>query len=376
MSPINPQASFSRRQFINTAGAGLLATGATLRALSTMQAAPGTATASGTRPRRPKNIGALYFRAQLYTLVPRQVREDMEWMRDARINTLVIGVLEQDLDSARENIDRISAEAHRVGIKIWVTPSRWGNLLAGAGKVPCTFTGKNPDCWALRENGKPIMGMLGPYASIHHPRTFERYARMLRRLFTQWPVEGIVWDEPKAFNVIDHSPAAQAAFDGKVPADIRPHRQAFVKFFARLNTDIIKKTNPACHTSMFTYATLKQEEIEDLAGQPGLDAFGCDGRPWALADKGADDSKVSNPATKCLIDDGPRFMEIARRHGCETLVLIENHAMPATSNPIMDRRLPEVLAQGWDNLLCYYYPRSCDDPDASMAILKKHLAGL
>lgn len=360
----------TRRQFLATT-AGALATSALAAATSTGAAAPSASPQSA--PRTPHSIGAFYFRAQLYTLVPRQVREDMEWMRDAGINTLVIGVLEQDLDSARENIDRISAEAHRAGIKTWVIPSRWGNLVAGAGKVPCTFTGKNPDCWALHENGKPAMGAFGPYASIHHPYTYERYTMMLQRLLKQWPVEGIIWDEPKAYNLIDHSPAAKTAFGGAIPKDVRPHRQAFTKFFSRLN-NFIKETSPKCYMSMFTYATLKQEEIEDLADQPGLDAFGCDGRPWALADNGADDSNRNEPAKKCLIDDGPRFIETARRHGRHTFALVENHAMPSTSNPIMDRRLPEVLAMDWDNLLCYYYPRSCDDPDASMAIIKKHLS--
>ena len=35
----------------------------------------------------------------------------------------------------------------------------------------------------------------------------------------------------------------------------------------------------------------------------------------------------------------------------------------------MEKRLPEVMAQQWDHLLYYYYPRSCEKPDEAMNIL-------
>ncbi len=365
-----PLPDISRRRFLTAAVTGGILTSTTLHTTPAADVPQSPSSKIGYS--RPRTVGALYFRAQLYTIVPRQVREDMEWMRDAGINTLVIGVLEQDLASARENIDVLCSEARRAGLKVWAIPSRWGNLVAGAPKVPCVFTGKKPDCWALRSNGKPWMGQFGPYASIHHEITRESFSKMLRRLLTQWLVEGVVWDEPKAYNVIDHSLAAQKAFGGSVPTDVHPHRRAFANFFGELNA-IAKEARPGCHTSMFTYATLAQDEVDNLVDQSGLDAFGCDGRPWALADGGADDSRRDRPARKCLIDDGPRFIAAARKHGKKSFALIENHALPDTSNPIMDRRLPDVVAQGWDHLICYYYPRSCDAPDTSMAILKKHL---
>src|SRR6266545_942684 len=79
------------------------------------------AEASETQTRTSSNkgktlINAYYFRAHMYTLVPRHVREDMKWMADIGTNIVSIAVLEQDLFAAVENIKIVCSEAERVGM--------------------------------------------------------------------------------------------------------------------------------------------------------------------------------------------------------------------------------------------------------------------
>ena len=90
-------------------------------------------------PTRPVNrtttaIAAYYLNAHMYTIVPRHVRADMEWMASIGTEYLCVGVLEQDLFAARENHALILAEAARVGMKVLAVPSRWAGLTAGATK--------------------------------------------------------------------------------------------------------------------------------------------------------------------------------------------------------------------------------------------------
>jgi hypothetical protein len=63
-------------------------------------------------------LNAYYFRAHMYTLVPRHVREDMEWMADIGTDAVTIGVLEQDLTAAVENIQIVHREAERAGLPV------------------------------------------------------------------------------------------------------------------------------------------------------------------------------------------------------------------------------------------------------------------
>ena len=66
--------------------------------------------ASGYRPL----VNAYYFRAHMYTMVPRHVREDLRWMADNG-NALTLAVLEQDLFAAVENIRIVCEEAAKLG---------------------------------------------------------------------------------------------------------------------------------------------------------------------------------------------------------------------------------------------------------------------
>lgn len=49
-------------------------------------------------------LNAYYFRHHMYSLVPRHVREDMEWMADVGTNAVSLAILEQDLFASQYNI--------------------------------------------------------------------------------------------------------------------------------------------------------------------------------------------------------------------------------------------------------------------------------
>ncbi|MFM2089661.1 MAG: hypothetical protein RLZZ127_150 [Planctomycetota bacterium] len=318
---------------------------------------------------------AYYFGAHLYTLVPRHVREDLAWIRGHGGTAVVLGVLEQDLGAARENIAVVAAEAERAGLELWMTPSRWGNLVAGAPKVPSTFCATRHEAWVRNADGSPALNFLGPVASVHHPATFERFAGLLATAFRQWPVRGIVWDEPKALHVADHSPAALAALGGADPADPQVVLAAQCAFFGRVNAEI-RRLAPQTRIGLFGFAH-DLAIAPALCAIPGLDAAGCDGRPWRRSDGGQSDERDGGAPTKFLLGDGDGegWLAAARAAGRAGLWLIENHALPDEDLPLMDRRLPEVLAAAPEWLLWYYYPRSLSDPDAHMAVLGRHLCG-
>lgn len=316
-------------------------------------------------------VSAYYFRAHLYTIVPRHVREDMEWMARVGTNAVVVGVLEQDLFAAVENLRVIAKEAKRAGMRVFATPSRWGNLVAGCPKVPSIFCARNFDVHMQDASGNPIIGAFGPLASVHHPATFDFFVSSINQMLEIVPFNGIIWDEPKAFGTRDLSPAARTSLAGKDLNDERTHIDAFCDFFSRVNRAVLAEA-PDLRLAMFIYGHLSGYLVERAAAIDGLHDFGCDGRPFAASDGGTDDTDGS-PAKKLLCDQGPYFIERARAAGRRPLFLIENHALSSSDIDLMDRRLPEILAMGPEHLLYYYYPRSVAEPDRAMAVIAKYL---
>ncbi len=315
-------------------------------------------------------LTAYYFRAHMYTLVPRQVREDMQWMADVGTDAVVIGVLEQDLQAAVENIACIAAEAERCGMRLFVTPARWGSLVAGCPKVPSTFSSSRPEVWALHEDGRPHL-FIGPVASVHHPATFDFFASALAALFRIAPVSGLIWDEPKGLTTRDYSPAARAGLSGHDIDDINVHTDAQARFFDRVGAEALR-LNPELQLAMFVYGHLSGYPVERCAKIEHLHTFGLDGRPYRADDGGGNDSG-KEAAKKILLEHGPYFIRTAHAAGKRAFMLIENHAMSDKDIDLMDRRLPEVLALDAEHICYYYYPRSVSDPERAMQVLARHL---
>ncbi len=319
-------------------------------------------------------LSAYYFRAHQYTFVPDQVNRDMEWMAALGTQAVVVGILEQDLFAAVENVLGIAEAAARQGTKTFITPSRWGGLVAGCPKVPSIFSATRPDVLARDAEGNPCIGWLGGYASVHHPDTLDMFQRSLRRAFDLWPVSGIIWDEPKGLDILDVSEPAREVFDKKGWDLTSPehHEQAAVDFFDHVTLPI-KSEHPDAHIGLFTFGHDPEPRARRLAGLRCLDSFGCDGRPWPNG-QGTSDSDNAVGATKSLIDDGPMFVRTARAAGKEPLFLIENHAVSNSDHDLMEQYLPRVLEQDIGHLIYYYYPRSCEEPDTAMQIIGRYLA--
>ena len=80
------------------------------------------------------------------------------------------------------------------------------------------------------------------------------------------------------------------------------------------------------------------QQVEMASRIAELDYFGCDGRPWDMAEDGkwAGSGESESGKGKVLIGKGERFLELARQSGKKSLFLMENHNLPAKMIPAMD----------------------------------------
>ncbi|MBO0829001.1 MAG: hypothetical protein J2P24_14605 [Streptosporangiales bacterium] len=289
-------------------------------------------------------LNAYYLAANAYTVVPRRVREDMTWMASIGTTAVSISVLEQDFDSANANIRITVEEAKRAGITPYAVPSRWGSLVAGAPSVPSNFTETHSDTWVTRSDGTPYTNSRGHRSDPNHPKTIQFFQDSVERLLTQWPFEGVIWDEPKENDAVDL------------------FRQA---------SEHAKAVSPDVTVALFLDLSAFQGASSDDAAEQfarigAVDYFGCDGSPWGRDDP-ADQNKV------LLGGDGERFISMARSNGKRSFLLAETYALAKSVYPLVDKRFPEVVDLGSDCLSYYYYPRDVEDPDQLMDITRKHV---
>lgn len=326
-------------------------------------------------PKRPEIVNAYYFRAHMYTMVPRHVRDDLRWMADAGCNTVTLAVLEQDLFAAVENIEFVCSEAQKLGLRVFATASRWAGLTAGAPKVPSLFSVKNPETWIRNKDGSPLWAdrISGVISSVHHPATYQFFCESIDTLFKKFPIEGIIWDEPKGFR-LDYSKTAVDKLGPDAPKEA--HWKATADFYSRISRHV-RDQHPRKTISLFIKAD-SSPVISGFAAQIApLDYFGCDGRPWDLeTDKQFAEGRNADQESgkgKTLIGPGEKIVALARKQGRKTLMLAENHNMPANMIPAMEAGLPKVIALSPDQLIFYYYPRNIEEPDRNMETIRKAL---
>ncbi len=297
-------------------------------------------------------LNAYYFRAHMYTLVPRHVREDMEWMASVGTTAVSLAILEQDLTAVPHNLDLICREAERVGLQVFAVPSRWSGLVAGAPKVPSMFAVQHPELWLQKADGSPhIDPFSGPCCDVTKPAVVDFWFATLTKLLTRWPIRGLIWDEPKSLGV---QPLPE-----------------LVRFYDSIGAHA-KSLRPDTSISMFLHSFYGNDIAEPCSRIPSLDCFGCDGRPWGPAEA----PLIDHDAKVLLGGHAARFLGLARAAGKGGLLLIENHDVAVAGYDIMDQRLPEVLALGAEHLIYYYYPRNLVDPERVMAIMARHLKTL
>ena len=349
-------------------------------AATSLPAALAAAAPNVTRPvnRTSTAIAAYYLNAHLYTIVPRHVRADMEWMAEIGTQYLCVGVLEQDLFAARENHALIITEAERAGMKVLAVPSRWAGLTAGAPKVPSLFSAANPDTWMVNKKGTTFVSpnVSSVISSIHHPKTLQFFQDMLAELFRQHPtLAGFILDEPKAFNV-DKSPMAVAALGADAP--LEAHLSAARDFYSKV-CHFAKERWPDKFTILFQKADHHSPaELAAGGGVVPLDYYGCDGRPWTREEDDRFPHGGANSESgkgKILLSGvGQLFIDTARKvPGRKSFFLAENHNITSAMIDAIDRNYPAALALRPDIFAYYYYPRNVDEPDRAMEVIARHL---
>ncbi len=309
---------------------------------------------------------AYYIHQYSYNQPPLYIDNDMQWLVDHGFNAISIAVNEIDLLKNPLGIDRLFNSAKKHGLKVHLVPSRWGGIVAGTPGIQSYFCMKNPKDTVLAKDGTPILsGLWGTMASIHSPNTYNFFCEAFDSIYGNWHFDGIIWDEPKCFNIIDYNPLAQK----KRPIDsgIEWDREQFASFFDRIGAYIRAKYQNV-ELAMFLYGDIEDEIFDCCCKIINLDDLGIDGSPF-LPNRNTDKRK------KTLIKNAAYFRDKVLDSGKNSLILIENFNMTKDEDKMMDLSLPTIIGYNIDHVLAYYYGRNNEDPDGNMKIIVRHLCG-
>ncbi|MBQ0734680.1 hypothetical protein [Aquimarina celericrescens] len=316
--------------------------------------------------KKPSLINNLYYRANTFHYNPAHIAADMQWMADHGTNALTMAISEVDFNTAEQNIETIINEAHKRGIKVFFVTSRWAGVFAGAPKMPSIFAAKNPHTWSLNKKGKPYFHSSGPICSIYYPEVFNFFIEHLDKAFMTWDLDGVVWDEPKAYQ-LDYAPNARETL-GERPS-VETHEANYCEFISKLN-DHIRNKHGNKIINFFAYPYLSNSFIEEASKIRHLDYYGADGRAYPKAEK-----PESFRGKKYLIGEGKvgkRYIEKATEKKLKSMVLIENFNTQIQEYPLLEKHLDTIITMA-DQFAYYYYPRSCAEPDKAMQLITKHL---
>lgn len=355
-----------RRDFTKLSLTGLAAAG--------ILGVPYACIQAGKQLKKPSLVNNLYYRANTFHYNPSHIAADMQWMADHGSNAVTIALSEVDFEQAPRNIETIVTEAHKRNLKVFFVTSRWAGVFAGAPKMPSIFAARNPQTWSLNAYGIPYFHTSGPICSIYYPEVKEFFVEYLDKSFNDFGFDGVVWDEPKAYQM-DYSAFAKAKLQ-QIPGyetgegnALITHEGNYCEFISQLN-DHIKEKHGEKIINFFAYPYLTDSWIEQASEIRHLDYFGADGRAYPNVEK-----PETYKGKKFLLGEGKvatRYMDKAAEKSLKSMVLIENFKTKPNEYDLLNKHLDTIITMA-DQFAYYYYPRSCDEPDKAMQIITNKL---
>lgn len=303
-------------------------------------------------------ISAYCLDYNTWTCIPHHVKEDFAEMADMGIDTVCLSFSENDMEYARRTFEILIDLAHEAGLKVFLIPSRIGGRFAGAPLMPSLWLARNPQyqipdtCWL-------------PAACLESEDVRDWFRNFMKTLITDYPIDGIVWDEPKEPTHISHHPATIARF-GANPTQ-EDMALGFYEFMDDLTT-YCHELNPSLIQTMFCQKTEPEFFTKLVSKLPHIDYFGYDGN---LCRQRVFKEEIKE--TKYRIESAwNRTVEECAAAGKKTFALVETMHMPREEHDNFEKAFQNYLDTFHpDHLSIYYYAHNADDPESLQAIIKK-----
>lgn len=295
-----------------------------------------------------------------WTVIPHHLEENFKDMADCGFTAVALSFSESEMMYSRRAFEIQVDLAHRCGLKVFVIPSRLGGRFAGAPLMPGLWISSHPEAQV-----PGYLSFAGPIACIESSAFRDWIHGFMTTLLTDYPVDGIIWDEPKSENIVSTHPETVKKF-GAHPSP-EQMEDSFIDFLNGLTAHCLSIRPDLCIT-LFNQSTSSVHFTAASTAIRGIRYAGYDG----------------NLSRQSFFHEEPawkkyRIESVWERTKAEcaasskgTFALIENMLIPKAAIPEYRDNLDAYLERYRpDHLSLYYYAHNNEDPESVHAITKE-----
>ena len=286
------------------------------------------------------DITVAYFHPLLH---PDVVKQDFDRIRATGAGSILYAIQEQEEQRLRRDLERGLRQAQDAGLKVHLSPGRYGNLFAGPSFVPGWYTFRHPQSRVMDRHGR-----YHEISCFNHQSFRSWLFKEIEHYLTSYPINGILIDEPRGLEVTCFCSVCRALCPDVTDIQ-RFRRRSMIEFLGELCA-CVKHVDSNIKT---TIALLPQDmsQVEDIATIPQLDTIGCH-LFWNLL----------NEDVTVVEQWGRDIVEIARRQGKRSQLWLQNFNLDEDSQKQLESAFAQVLSLEPDELGCYYFWRNNTDP--------------
>lgn len=276
---------------------------------------------------------------------PETVKRDFERIRATGATNIVYAIHEQEEQRWARDLERGLQIARDLGLRVFLSLGRYGNLFAGPAHTPSWFTFRNMESRVKDRHGR----YHGETCYNHEPfRSF--IFKEIEYFLKNYPIDGILIDEPRGPDITCFCSVCRALCPDI--ADL-PHfrRRSMIEFFGEMFATV-KQAKPGAKTAV----VLLPEDLdlaEELASSiPQLDIIGCH-LFWQLLNE--DVTKVA--------EWGQTLVSIAHQYEKQSQLWLQNYNLSAGDEEQLEPSFKMLLGADPDEVACYYYWRNNENPE-------------
>lgn len=142
------------------------------------------------------NLNCFYFGKFGYTIVPWQIKEDLDRIAGMGCTYITLNVLEQDFKAAHENIHLVIALSRKRGLKILAAPDGWGNLIGNFSGFPSVYAVKKQKYCLLGTQQKPVMTGKGWLLDPQNKNVVKFFKNKVKEVLVKFDFDGVFWYQP------------------------------------------------------------------------------------------------------------------------------------------------------------------------------------
>ena len=294
-----------------------------------------------------------------FTVIPHHLRENFRDMVDCGFTAVALTFSESEMQYSRRAFELQVNLARAEGLKVFVIPSRLGGRFAGAPLMPSIWISQHPEAQV------PGVCGWGPIACLENQGFRDWIKEFMTTLLSDYPIDGIIWDEPKNEQSISLHPDTIARF-GNHPT-VEDMEDGFTDFLGDLTAHCFGIKGDL-QITLFNQKPSSERFTQAGSAIEGISYAGYDG----------------NLSRQSFFHEEPqwhkyrvesvweRTVQECRQAGIKTFALIENMLMPSIAIPEYEENFEKYLqTYSPDHLAIYYYAHNNEDPEAVHEVTRR-----